>query len=361
MLFDTRISELASSNNITLDPTWDCRVPLNVNDADLRPEMRMLPATRAEPTDAIFAVVRSELGEFVRHTAIYLDFSNPALKTLAKPAQSSISPDGNHAVELEAMMEDRYLKFCDQENPIHFMATWLIRARLARSHLLEHILRLSALSVRRVEAQYDAATASALRMLECDLKVMTSPLTKGFVWLNLITFPFPAYYHIAQDLRKRPTSEQAPQAWDIMSDSWDAWFNFHMKKDSPIFQILPKFILQAWEAYEAASKPTGQTLTIPRIVSSIKETLARVAEESQNTDREGAEFATDMGTNDLPMSMPMSAAFPNYGLPYGMGMQSDSAWMTPGTSSTSGSAGQGPPDTYMNQLDWTASSGWPGQ
>ena len=182
------------------------------------------------------------------------------------------------------MIEDRYLKFCDQENPIHFMATWTIRAQLNKYHLLEDNLRISSSSTRRVEAQYDAATASALRMLECDTKIMTSPLTKGFVWLNQINFPFPAYYQITQDLRRRPTSEQAQQAWDTMSDNWEAWFNIHFGNESPIFQLFTKFVPQSWEAYEAAARRSGKHITTPRIVSSIRDALARMAEIAQIPD-----------------------------------------------------------------------------
>jgi len=107
------------------------------------------------------------------------------------------------------MIEDQCLKSCDQENPIHFMTIWTIRAYLAKYRLLEHHSRYSSLSVRRTEARRDAATSHALRMLKCATKVMTSPLTKGFLWLNHFHFPFPAHIQIVQDLRRRPISEQA--------------------------------------------------------------------------------------------------------------------------------------------------------
>ncbi len=57
MFFDTRMAELAGSNTVTLDPTWYCKTPLNVNDTDLRPEMKVPPVPRGEPADAVFAIV----------------------------------------------------------------------------------------------------------------------------------------------------------------------------------------------------------------------------------------------------------------------------------------------------------------
>jgi hypothetical protein len=196
-------------------------------------------------------------------------------------------------------------------------------------------------------------------MIECDTNIMISPLTKGFVWLNQINFPFPAYYQITQDLRRRPTIEQAQQCWDVMSGNWDAWFNIHFSNDSPIFQLLTKIVLQAWEAYEAASNPSGQNLTTPRIVSSIRDTLARIAKIEQSPDMEGVNTITDMGTNAFPMSMQMPATFFDHSLPYSMGIQSGYAWTRPEMSSASDLAGQDPQDTSVNQIDSTAYGGPP--
>ena len=360
VFFDTRMAELSGSNTVSLDPTWDCKIPLNVNDTDLRPEMKLPPATRGEPTDAVFAVVRSELGEYIRHAAFHLHLANPALKPIAKNFQNSPAADSSHLVKLEEMIENRYLKFCDPENPIHFMAIWTVRAQLTKYHLLEHNLRLSSSAARRVEAQYDAATATALKLLKCDTNIMTSPLTRGFSWLNRIYFPFPAYYQITQDLRRRPTMEEAQHAWNVMSDNWDAWYNVHFSNDSPIFELFSKIVLQAWNAYEAASKPSEQNITTPRVVSSIKDALELLAELVQRHDMGGDNISTDMGTNAFPMSMQMPATFLDHNISYSTGIQSDSAWMSPERSSTSDPLGQSSLDAYMNQMDWTAYGGQPG-
>ena len=354
VLFDSRIGQLANSKVTTLDPTWDCKIPLNVNDSDLWPEMKGPPAIQGKSTEAIFAVVRSELGEFIRHTVFHLDFTSPALKPIAKHLPSGPAPKGDELAKLEEMIEDQYLKSCDQENPIHFMTIWTTRAYLAKCRLLEHHSRYSSPAVRRTEAQRDAATSHALRTLECDTKIMTSSLTKGFLWLNEFHFPFPAYIQIVQDLRRRPISEQARQAWEVMSDNYEAWFDSQLKDDSPVMHIFTKIVLQAWEAWEAASKQLGKTLIPPRIVSSIRHTLAQTARHAQDTDTEQPNIAMDMGINEFPMPI----GFTNQGLPYSMGMQDDYAAMRPEIYSDI--PGQAPLDPRMDQLDWTALIGQPG-
>ena len=128
ILFDTRIGQIANSRTVTLDPTWDCKIPLNVNDSDLRPEMKGPPAVQGKCTEALFVVVRSELGEYIRHTEFHLDFTCPALKPIAKHVQNGFALGGGELIKLEEMIEDQYFKACDQKNPIHFMTIWTTRA-----------------------------------------------------------------------------------------------------------------------------------------------------------------------------------------------------------------------------------------
>lgn len=94
VLFDNRICEMADYKASNLLPTWDCKIPLNVNDFDLQPEMKTGPTMHGNPSEALFAVVRSEVGNFTRRSSFHLDFTNPALKTVAKenplPAAGSL-------------------------------------------------------------------------------------------------------------------------------------------------------------------------------------------------------------------------------------------------------------------------------
>ena len=353
ILFDTRIGEIANFKPVTLDPTWDCKVPLNVNDSELRQEMKGPPAIQGKSTEAIFAVVRSELGDYIRHTVYHLSFTNPALKAIAKEVQNDPAPEGDELVKLEEMIENQYLQSCDQENPIHFMTIWTTRAYLAKCRLLEHHSSYSSSSMSRTEAQRDTATLHALRLLECDTKIMTSPLTKGFTWLNQSNFPFPAYIQIVQDLRRRPTRKHARQAWEVMSNNYEAWFGPQLIDDSPFFHIFMRIVLQAWEACEAASMNCGEILTPPRIVSSIKHIQAQ-AGHVRNTDTQQPNNNTGMGVDEFPTPI----SFVNQSLPYSLGMQDEYGAVRP--EMYSGIPGQASLDAQLNQLDWTGFGEWPG-
>lgn len=347
ILFDTRICELSDYKTAMLTPSWDCRTPLNVNDFDLRPEMKTPPAVHGTSTEALFAVVRSELGEFVRHSAFHLDFTNPALKTVAKDVQHGPVPEGGELVTLEKMIEDEYLKFCNPENPLHFMTIWTARGYLAKNRLVEHYSRYSKSSMQQTAAQRDAAFSQALSMLECDTKLMTSPLIKGYLWLVHFHFPFLAYIHIVQDLRRRPIGEHAEKAWEVMSANYEARFMNVEQDDNPFFKIYSRIVLQAWEAHEAMFRQSDKPLKQPRIVSDIKHKVTQRTPNAQNNIAEQPNGAVSMTIDHYPMSMPMD--FGGHGLLYGMGGQ---GFAGSGLGDYPDIPGQNTMEIDVNPLDW---------
>lgn len=358
VLFDARVGEMASWKTLTLDPTWDCNIPLNVSDSDLRPEMKKPPEVQTNTTEALFIVVRSELADFVRHTSFHLDFTNPALKPIAKHVRPFTGSEESELNKLEETVEQRYLKACDPGNPVHFMTIWTTRAQLAKFRLLEHHSRFDSPSVHQTEAQRDAATSYALRLLECDTKIMTSPLVKGFAWLHHLYFPFPAFHQVVQDLRKRPLNGRTQQAWEIMSSSYQAWFDLRFKDtNSPVFGMFTKLILQGWNDCEAALKLSGQQYTTPGMVSAIRTALAQSAQRAQESDTAQLNNFVGMELDDFSIPMPMAMGYPGQNTPYMMGMQDDNTAITSGTYTQV--PGQGPMNPHMYQWGGAAMGGWP--
>ena len=352
VLYDSRIGERAGAKSASLDPTWDCRPPSNVNESDLRPEMKGPLKVQESPTDAIYVVIRSTIADFVRHSDFYLDFTSPALKPIARLLHEGSNPEDLELRKLDEVIEQRYLSSCDEEIPVHYMIVWIARIHLVRYRLLEHHSRLSGSGTRRTEAQHDTATSYALRNIECDLKILSSPLVRGFLWLHRLYYPFPAYFQVLQDLKRRPFSPQAELAWELMSDNYEAWFDTQPMDDGPFFQIFAKIVIQAWKAREAASNPT-QNLVPPRIVAFVKRHLAKCAQNAMNTATQ--QTSLDNGFNDSLTSMPSN--FANQSYTYNIGTQLDFTGMN--SNSFSGISGQSYLDTAMNNFDWSAFSGQP--
>ena len=300
IMFDNRICELSDQRASMLVPAWDCRTPLNMNDFDLRPEMKIPPLDHDNPTEALFVVLRSELGDFIRHCDSHLDFTNPILKPLAQLWRESRHLEGAEFTTFETALEDKYLRHCNPENPLHFMTLWTVRGYLAKCRLMEHHLRYS--SAEQTDSQYNTAISHALRMLECDTKLVASPLTKGYQWMLNSYFPLPAYLHIVQDIRRRPLTDHAARGWKVMSE------NYHVrlgdpKQYSPLFGLFSRIILQAWEECRSGSKK-DQPVEPPTIVADIQRKLAERSKE-QHSDPEQRQGEVSRPSENFPMPMPM--------------------------------------------------------
>lgn len=276
-ILDNRVCEMFDYKATTLAPIWSCKTPINVDDSEIRAEVKTPPVTHEKPTEALFAVVRSELADFVRHSSHHLTHTQPFFynTTAAKDKLQGAPREDSRLPALEETITNKYLRFCDPESPLHFMTIWTTRAYLARHRLLEHYSRNSASSAQQNDAQRKAAVSYALSMLECDTKLMSSPLTKGYLWLIHFEFPFPAYVHIFQDLRKRPTEDYAKRAWDVMSDNYKARA-MDPKNGEPMFIVFGQGVLYAWEACEAALGPNDTPPKPPPIVSDVRDKLAQI-------------------------------------------------------------------------------------
>jgi len=357
VLLDARICQLADHMSQVLTPTWDCRPPLNVNDADLRPEMKEPPAVHAQPTEAIFVVAQSELADFVRNTTFHLDLAAPKLKPIARTTGIGSAPEGRELIDLEKMVEEKYLKFCSLENPLHFMTIWKTRAYLDRCRLMENYSNSSTTSLSQSETHFGPAVSYAIRMLECDSNIMTSTLTKGYRWMAPNHFPFPAYIHLVKHLTMYPLSEHADQAWEVMSDNCDARFTSAFLDNHPFFRMFTKLILHGWGVRETACAQSGEIVVPPRIVLRLKNELVHRAPKPPDTGTTRRNEAVAVGVDGLSRPMPMGY---------------DTEGLLPPTSGSDGYGGLGSGvyhnmpgqtllDIDMNQLDWDSMDWGAGQ
>ena len=177
VIFENRVGEMLNNKSTaTLDPTWDCRTPLNVDDSEIRPEMKTSPADHGKPTEALFAAVRSELADFVRCSAFHWNATAQAKDTRQGPVLES-----GELITLEKTIEEKYLAFCDPENSLHFMTIWTTRGYFAKTRLQEHFQKHSMSSRQQTNEQRNTAISYALSMLEDDTKLVSSPLIKGYL------------------------------------------------------------------------------------------------------------------------------------------------------------------------------------
>ncbi len=295
------------------------------------------------------------MGDAIRHAVFYIDFTVPALRPLARDGQYGPVLEGDGGLNaLEKKLDDKYLQFCDPENPLHYMAIWTARAFLAKYRLIHHYWKYSHSSVHQTEAQRDAVLSYACNMLVCDTKIISSPLTQGYQWLIHFYFPFPAYLHIALDLKRRPLGERAEQAWEAMSAHFEIRCSAIALYGLTLFEMLTNINLGSLEG------PRG---TVPGIRAAADATEDHIADPRGNgpTGVQGRKGRCRTARRDHGHGhRQLSSVHADGGLtaPSSSSMawkgQDGSAATGLGAFPTANLPGQPPSDIDVNQLNWAA-------
>ncbi|GAD91550.1 fungal specific transcription factor, putative [Paecilomyces variotii No. 5] len=251
IMLDHRICEISDYKITTLTPTWDCRPPSNVNDFEIRAEIKALPVSNPKPTEALFIVVRSQLADFIRHSAFHLDFVNPSFNAIvqSKDARNPSVVTSNNLSALEKSIHDRYLVFCDPACPLHFLTIWMARGYFARYRLLEYYAKHTKRSTPQTEQERNAALSNALR----------------YLWLVDNYVPALACIHILNDLKRRPAAEHAQTSWDALSSNYEVRLSQIKSRETPAFFI--RAVIQAWGAREVLLRHENKPAEPPLIVS----------------------------------------------------------------------------------------------
>jgi hypothetical protein len=297
------------------------------------------------------------MADFIRGADFHLDFINPSLKAITRKQQGQ----GDELDQLEKYMEDKYISHCEPGNPMHFMATWWIRGAIAKSRFIRNLAEAADSKAPRDEAHRDAGISYALRMLECDAKIVKSKMTQGFRWMIYLNFPFPAFVHIVHDLRRRPIGDHAVHAWEVMSENCAARFleqsdmDSHMARRAlPFHKIFYGVVMAAWAARETAlmNAGVGGSEQPPQIIVQLRAKMEQLAM-GNGADGLG-EGAGDVSVGDIDLNMnaPMDA-----GTGFLMG-GGNGDLMGQGMDPFSLMHMQAPMNMEVNHFGWPSMSGW---
>ena len=108
-ILDNRSAEDHGTDPTFNEQFYDTKLPLNVNDEDIYPEMKDPPKERDGATEMTFCLIRFELSVFNRR----LNCTNPGSGTEQSLEEKERMIDACHR-----KIEDKYLKYCDMALPI---------------------------------------------------------------------------------------------------------------------------------------------------------------------------------------------------------------------------------------------------
>lgn len=298
------MAEMTGSSITALSSSGsDCRLPLNINDADLNLHSTESPKPYSGPTEMLCCLTSIELLIAADPTSIRPN--STTIKNPQKHTNSVASPDTSigegcrpSTRDLEeycSYIESVYLKLCDPKIPIQLFALMATRSALCKLHVVEFMCRgipTSSLS----EHERDALFLTAIKMLEYDDVIYTTECLRGFLWYTQIQGPLPGYIFLISELRERTTGELCERAWKAICNNHEHR-NFVRNIGNPIHVAFMHATLRAWNAREEAEFRLGRSIEPPNLV-----TLHRQLTLDMRASRKDSPPAQHEGLDPQPVS-----------------------------------------------------------
>jgi hypothetical protein len=190
MILDFTSSELAGCApyySSTMIADFDSRVPLNVNEEDLREDMKEMPPERFGATDMIFCRLRYEFRAF------FMLIHRPRTHKLGSGFDASWSRITEDTVslaekdkcidELEAKLQTNFLRFCDPINRLHNLTALAARAAVAGMRLRAHHPRQYPDGGKDVpQSERDLCFDLSMKIIKYDILCHSQKDLQGYIW-----------------------------------------------------------------------------------------------------------------------------------------------------------------------------------
>lgn len=226
------------------------RLPLNVNDTELHPDMTDLPVEHTGPTEMLCVLMKFAVPNWFRTSPL----GAKLFERIRCHSRDSTSPEEDSAAidELQELYRKKFLSNLDDRIPLHGLAmTIAARSIAAMRFKINHPRGKAGAKegdVYMTRGELDMLFDSAVTSL--DLK--KASVEPGFA-VHLLTpmtskFELDSYIYILSDLRERCSGDRVALAWRIIGDLYSGHPELISDTDNTFYVALGDLTLEAWEA-----------------------------------------------------------------------------------------------------------------
>lgn len=236
-VLDVRASEDQGTEYTIPLGSFDTRLPLNLNDADIGPTMTNTPTPRKGLTDMTFAIVSFELCQVAKQM----------MTKSANESAPNMEEQGRLLDEFSQKLNQGYLQYTDETNDIsYWVAVVIARLMMAKMTLLIHrpILFSSLSKSLSVEFKTKLFNA-AIEIAEYNHALNEEQACRHWRWVYQTYTHWYAVVHLLLEVSRRPWSPIAERAWVALHSPWLIPTQSHMNKNLRIWVPVRRLIVKA--------------------------------------------------------------------------------------------------------------------
>jgi hypothetical protein len=245
------------------------RLPLNVNDSDLYPEMSDPPTEHSRVTEMSYCLLKydahSVIRQFLRNEGI---FTSP--KRLTESSVPAFTKD-KLISEIESLHEQKYLQYCDPKVPLHHLIIIIARLGVNRLKLRRHHPRRNPNWSDPEETEI--LFLNSVRLIEYDNLLRKTKFAQQLLRYVTAKTQVDALICVLTELRRRATGDLVETAWREVEIVFDDHPRLLDDTDNALYVSIGDLTLKAWKTRIA----TGKSLPTPDFILSLQKTRSNDA------------------------------------------------------------------------------------
>ncbi|KAF3386177.1 Bikaverin cluster transcription factor bik5 [Penicillium rolfsii] len=269
-LLDIRSSEYHGCEPIVHESMFDTRMPLNIDDSDLTPDMTVPPPEREGSTEMTFCLIRCEVMRIAWKTG----YVPPGMRRPGQPAEGASLPErAALAKDLQQRLEERYLKHCDTSSPFFQVCVTVARLIIARTWLVVHYPLLQKNDGATLPSPIrDQLFTISIKVLELSYQLLTSPALTQWTWHSKTHVQWHAVAFVLSEICSRPPSQDCDRAWEYAQTVYNRWKMKEHKGNlwRPIKRLMAKaqYVREIQKKKNAPAKPHWRVAGISAVIPS---------------------------------------------------------------------------------------------
>ncbi|KAH8721544.1 fungal-specific transcription factor domain-containing protein [Phaeosphaeriaceae sp. PMI808] len=254
-ILDARSSEDHGCDPTIVEAQFDTKMPLNVNDTDLDPDMVEFPKERKGFTEMSFCLLRFEVSNIFRR----ISYIPPGpVKCNEFFTTLTIAEKEKWITECHARMEEKYLRDMDMSIPLCWVAATISRLIMSKMWLIVyHPYQRKDGGTTLPQETKDKLFITSLENIEYSILLETEARTMKWGWLFRTYVQWHAIAFLLSELCVRTKGEAVERAWRALEVTVGRWW-FPLNDSSPdrkgqhgcLWQPLRRLLVKAKAARE---------------------------------------------------------------------------------------------------------------
>lgn len=241
-LLDTRASEDHGTDPQINELMYDTRLPLNIDDEDISPDMQESPTEREGATEMTFSLIRFEITAALRRAS----YRCPSGRFRFGSAQPPIKACGNIIHIVNRRIEERYIKHCDMNVPIYWVSATVARLILAKLWLIvHHPMTQQDRNANISQGLRENLFLTSIEVVEFARLLETHEHTSKWGWLFRTNMQWYCVAFVLSELCVRRPCSVTDRAWHVVNSVYNVWEEQAKHKKGMLWRPLSRLMKRA--------------------------------------------------------------------------------------------------------------------